>query len=134
MVRRKSGPRSSGSPRAPRERSRTNVLTRRELTVRRHRHVLKEIRHLRRSVNLLIPKAAFRRVVREIIFYLFPNLGNLRIQLSALEALQEAVEAYLVQFFEDCAVLSMHAKRVTLQYQDVWILRRLRGRDDVGNK
>ncbi|XP_076643365.1 histone H3.3 type c-like [Halictus rubicundus] len=127
MVRRKSGPRSIASSRAPRERSRTNVLTRR-------RHVLKEIRYLRRSVHLLIPKAVFRRVVREIIYELFPNLADLRIQVLALEALQEATEAYLVQFFEDCTLVSMHAKRVTLQFSDVWILRRIRGRGDVANK
>ncbi|XP_076654304.1 uncharacterized protein LOC143359868 [Halictus rubicundus] len=134
MVRRKSRARSTGDPRSPHEKSRTNVLTSKGLRRHRYNYVLREIKHLRRSVHLLIPKVAFSRVVREIIFNLFPNLGDIRIQASALEALQEAAEAYLVQFFEDCILLSMHAKRVTLQVQDVMLLRRLRGRDDVANK
>lgn len=78
---------------------------------------------------MIIPKAPFARLVRYIIIDLFPNSDVDRIQASALEALQEAVEAYIVQFFEDCTLLSQHAKRVTLQIQDVILLRRLRGRE-----
>lgn len=57
-----------------------------------------------------------------------------RIQEPALEAMQEAAEAYLVQFFEDCYLVALHAKRVTLMRHDMILMRRLRGRDDVINR
>lgn len=57
-----------------------------------------------------------------------------RIQESALEALQEATEAYIVQFFEDCILLAQHAKRITLKVQDMMLMRRLRGRGDIVNR
>jgi histone H3/H4 len=57
-----------------------------------------------------------------------------RIQATALEALQEATEMYIVQFFEDAMLLSLHAKRVTLLQNDMILMRRLRGRDDIINR
>ncbi|EFN71524.1 hypothetical protein EAG_08793, partial [Camponotus floridanus] len=51
-----------------------------------------------------------------------------RIQATALEALQEATEMYIVQFFEDALLLALHAKRVTLMRHDMVLMRRLRGR------
>ncbi|KAK1133977.1 Histone H3.1 [Melipona quadrifasciata] len=65
---------------------------------------------------------------------LFPRSGINRIQVSALQALQEATEAYIVQFFEDCILLTQHANRVTLQVRDMILMRRLRGRDDIINR
>lgn len=55
-------------------------------------------------------------------------------QASALEALQESAEMYLIQFFEDAVLLAYHAKRVTLMRHDMMLMRRLRGRDDVINR
>lgn len=118
--------------RSPSIKSRPNISANRR--VLRTTRALKEIRYLRKTVKLIIPKAPFARLVRYIIIDLFPNSDVDRIQASALEALQEAVEAYIVQFFEDCTLLSQHAKRVTLQIQDVILLRRLRGRDDIINR
>lgn len=57
-----------------------------------------------------------------------------RFQGSAMSALQEAAEMYMVQFFEDSLLCTLHAKRVTLQVQDCWLTRRLRGPSEVGNK
>lgn len=55
-------------------------------------------------------------------------------QATALEALQEATETYLVQFFEDSILVAFHCKRVTLMQRDMVLMRRLRGRDDVINR
>ncbi|XP_031844492.1 histone H3.X-like [Nomia melanderi] len=130
MVRRKSNARSiSGSQN--REKSRTEVLVPRR---RNKSHVFREIRHLRKSIKLLIPRSTFARLVKFIIFDLFPTLGVNRIQLSALEALQEATEAYMVQFFEDCILLAQHSKRITIKVQDMFLMRRLRGRGDIVNR
>ncbi|EFN88464.1 hypothetical protein EAI_01392 [Harpegnathos saltator] len=57
-----------------------------------------------------------------------------RLQASALEALQEATEMYIVQFFEDAELLTLHAKRVTLTRNDMILTRRLRGRNDIINR
>jgi histone H3/H4 len=57
----------------------------------------------------------------------------LRIQALALEALQEAAEMYVVQFFEDSLLCAVHAKRVTLMASDLQLARRIRGHSDTIN-
>ncbi|GAA5914724.1 hypothetical protein JCM5296_001962, partial [Sporobolomyces johnsonii] len=52
---------------------------------------------------------------------------DLRFQSSAIGALQEAAEAYLVSLFEDTNLAAIHAKRVTIQPKDIQLARRLRG-------
>jgi histone H3 len=41
--------------------------------------------------------------------------SDLRFQSSAIGALQESVESYLVSLFEDTNLCAIHAKRVTIQ-------------------
>jgi histone H3/H4 len=57
----------------------------------------------------------------------------LRIQALALEALQEAAEMYMVQFFEDSLLCAIHSRRVTLMVIDMQLARRIRGRTDSIN-
>ncbi|KAL2629018.1 hypothetical protein R1flu_013704 [Riccia fluitans] len=52
---------------------------------------------------------------------------DLRFQSSAVLALQEAAEAYLVGLFEDTNLCAIHAKRVTIMPKDVQLARRIRG-------
>ena len=52
---------------------------------------------------------------------------DLRFQSSAIMALQEATEAYLVSLFEDTQLCSIHAKRVTIMPKDIQLARRIRG-------
>ena len=73
--------------------------------------VLLEIRRLQRSTDLIIRKLPFERLVREIANEF---MRQLRFQPSAIMALQEASEAYLVKLFEDNDLLAIHAKRVTI--------------------
>ncbi len=54
---------------------------------------------------------------------------QLRFQASAVEALQEAAEAYLVGLFEDTNLAAIHAKRVTILPKDMQLARRMRGED-----
>jgi len=58
---------------------------------------LREIRRYQKSTELLIRKLPFQRLVREIAQ---DFKTDLRFQSSAIGALQEAVEAYLVSLFE----------------------------------
>jgi histone H3/H4 len=60
---------------------------------------LREIRRYQRSTDLIIPKLPFQRLVRDIAQDV-SWLENLKWQKSAIEALQEAAEAFLVKEFE----------------------------------
>lgn len=53
--------------------------------------------------------------------------AGLRWQSSAILALQEATEAYLVHLFEDANLCAIHAKRVTIMQRDIQLARRIRG-------
>ncbi|KAJ0919717.1 putative transcription factor Hap3/NF-YB family [Helianthus annuus] len=67
------------------------------------------IRKYQKTTDLLIRKAPFQRLVREIAQAL---KSDLRFQSHAVLALQEAAEAYLVGLFEDTNLCAIHAKRV----------------------
>ena len=54
-----------------------------------------------------------------------------RWQASALLALQEMAEAYLVALFEDANLCAIHGKRVTIMVKDVQLARRIRGLGDI---
>jgi histone H3 len=85
---------------------------------------LREIRRYQKSTDLLIRKAPFQRLIREIAQ---DFKTDLRFQSSAVLALQEASEAYLVGLFEDTNLCAIHAKRVTIMPRDIQLARRIRG-------
>ncbi|THH18103.1 hypothetical protein EW146_g2830 [Bondarzewia mesenterica] len=84
---------------------------------------LREIRRYQKTTDLLIRKLPFQRLVREIAQ---DFKSDLRFKSSAVMALQEAAEAYLVSLFEDTNLVAIHAKRVTIQPKDMALARRLR--------
>jgi histone H3 len=58
---------------------------------------------------------------------------GLRFQSSAIMALQEASEAYLVSLFENLNLAALHAKRVTIMPRDILLARRLRGERGISD-
>ncbi len=72
---------------------------------------LREIRKYQKNTDLLMRKAPFQCIVREIACDI---KSDLRMQSMALLALQEAAEAYLVGLFNDTNKCALHAKRVTI--------------------
>lgn len=82
---------------------------------------LREIRRYQQSTELLIPKAAFRRLVREIGQDL-----KVRFQPSAIIALQEDAEAFIVDLFVSACLLAIHSRRVTIKVEDMQIAHRMR--------
>ena len=86
--------------------------------------VLREIRRYQKSTELLIRKLPFARLVHEITqdFQM-----DLRFQSSAIGALQEASEAYLVGLYKDTNLCAIHAKRVTIMPKDLQLSHRIRG-------
>jgi histone H3/H4 len=85
---------------------------------------LREIKKYQKSTDLLIRKLPFQRVVKEIAH---DNRQEVRFQSSAMMALQEAAEAYLVGLFEDTNLCAIHARRVTIMVRDMQLARRIRG-------
>ena len=66
----------------------------------------------------------FQRLVREIAQDLKTDL---LFHSAAIEALQEAAEAYLVGVFEDCNLCAIRAKWITIKSQDIQLVRRICG-------
>jgi len=89
---------------------------------------LREIRKYQKSCDLLIPALPFSRLIREVAqSVLGYSMPDVRFQSSAIMALQEAAEAYLVTLFEDTVLCAIHAKRVTIMARDMQLARRIRG-------
>ncbi|KFD45327.1 hypothetical protein M514_13798, partial [Trichuris suis] len=85
---------------------------------------LREIRRYQKSTEMLIRRLPFQRLVREIAQ---DFKADLRFQMSAVLALQEATESYMVGLFEDTNLCAIHARRVTIMAKDIQLARRIRG-------
>ena len=83
-----------------------------------------EIRKYQKNMDLLMRKAPFQHLVREIACDI---KSDLQMQSTALLALQEAAEAYLVGLFNDTNECAIHAKRVTIMPKDMQLARHIRG-------
>ena len=78
---------------------------------------LREIRRYQKSTDLLIRKLPFQRLVREIAQ---DFKSDLRFQGSAVLALQESAEAYLVGLFEDTNLCAIHASKLYSSVHCPW--------------
>ena len=85
---------------------------------------LREIRKFQKSTDLLIRKAPFQRLVREVAG---AHKDGLRFQSSALQAVQEATENYVTSLLSDTNLCAIHTRRVTIMPRDLHLARRLRG-------
>ena len=85
---------------------------------------LREIRHYQKSTELLCRKLAVSRLIREITQ---DFKTELRFQSSAIAAIHEAMESYMVYLFEDTNLCAIHAKRVTITPRDMQLACRIRG-------
>ena len=88
---------------------------------------LQEIRRYQWSTELLIRRAPFDHLIRELVQDLWRGGHELRISPAAITALQEAVEVYLVLLFEDTNLSTIHAKCVTTMLKDIQLARRIHG-------
>ena len=78
---------------------------------------LREIRHYQRSTENLIKCTPFQKLIREILqeYRICPDgpgtpSVQVRFQSTAIAALQEAAENYIVGLFEDVNLLAIHAR------------------------
>ncbi|CAD7012270.1 histone H3-like centromeric protein A [Ceratitis capitata] len=95
---------------------------RKETTIKRKTRKQKqpkkaEFRKLLNRTDFMIPRAAFARLVREIMVRETTDVTHLT-QL-ALEALQTSCEKFIENRFEDAYLLTLHARRITLLVRDL---------------
>lgn len=92
---------------------------------RRHRPgvvALSKIRQYQRSTELLIRKAPFQRLAREIAQEF---KADLRWTGTAVLALQEASEVFLTQLFANAQRCAIHAQRISVLPEDLQLAHRL---------
>ena len=75
--------------------------------IQRGMQALKELQKYQKGTDLLIQRVPFQRLVREIVQR---RREGLKLQSSAVLALQEAVEAFLVGLLEQANICAIHAK------------------------
>ena len=84
---------------------------------------LRQIRKYQKSTELLIMKLPFQRLVKEVVFSMFKE--RYRFQSTALLALQEASEEFLVRMFEMINRIAIHSNRQTIMSKDMYLWDRL---------
>ena len=85
---------------------------------------LKDIQKYQKGLDLLIQRVPFQILVREIVQ---KQREGLKLQSSAVLALQEAGEAFLVGLLEQANICAIHAKQVTIMPKDIQLACRIRG-------
>ncbi len=80
-----------------------------------------------KSTDLLICKLPFQRLVCEIAQSFKIGGEAPQFQSTAVLALQEASEAFIVGVFEDTYLCTIHAKRVTIMNRDMQLALRIFG-------
>jgi histone H3 len=94
-------------PRArPRKRSRPNKW-------------LREVNHYQSTTKLLVRKAPFKRLVREIAN---DYKTDLRFSVESFEALQEASESFLVELFDKTQLQAIHRGAQTIEPKDMQVV------------
>ena len=95
---------------------------------------LREIRQYQRSTENLIKKTPFQKLIREISqeYCICPDgPGTPSVQVrflsTAIAALQEAAEHFIVALFEDVNLLAIHARCVTIKPRDIQLALCIRG-------
>jgi histone H3 len=78
---------------------------------------LREIKKFQKNTDLLIKKAPFQRLKCKIS----PKFGksDLQMQSTAVLALQEATEYFMVDVFSNTNMCAMHGKHVTIMKKDM---------------
>ena len=128
MARTKQTARKSQGGKTPRKQLAAKKI-RKRVPTRKFRYrpgtvALRQIRKYQKSTDLLIRKLPFQRLVREVAQ---AHKVDLKFTGSALLALQEATEAYMVGLYEDSNLCAIHARRVTMMPRDLQLARRIRG-------
>ena len=85
---------------------------------------LMEIQHYQKSVEFLIRKLPFQRVVWEVAQN-FGAIDDLRFMPDAIFTLQEASEVFLVNLMENTNLCTIHCGRITITPKDYHLVMRM---------
>ena len=95
---------------------------------------LREIRRYQQLTECSIKRTPFNKLIKEISqeYRVCPEgpgtpSVQVKFQLTALAAHQEAALNFLVGLFEDVNLLTVHARRVTVMLRDIRLALRIRG-------
>lgn len=80
---------------------------------------LREIRNQQKKTNHIIPKRPFYRLVREVLQDAIPAGHDIRFKKEAIDAIQEAAEAYVIDVMGTAQTLACFNGRQTLQKRDL---------------
>ncbi|CDR93774.1 core histone H2A/H2B/H3/H4 family protein, putative [Babesia bigemina] len=105
--------------------TRGRVIRRNGLT-----RIEREILAYQKSTHLLIPRAVFARIVRDIAQTWWRGPEPVKFTVEALSALQAATEDEITRLLEISTACSYHAKRITLRIDDMRLARFCRGRQE----
>jgi histone H3 len=78
---------------------------------------LRETHKFQTTTNLLIRKAPFQRLIRELAQKI--GKSDLRMQSTAVLALQEAADAFMIDVFSDTNLCMIHGKPVTIMAKNM---------------
>jgi histone H3/H4 len=90
---------------------------------------LREIRRYQKSTDLVIRRAGFSRVLREVVDSIVKSDGSFiyKFDSHAVAALHESCEEYATSLFRDAVVSRDHDQRLCLFPEDMKLARRIRG-------
>jgi histone H3 len=77
----------------------------------------REINKFKKTTNLLIRKAPFQHLVQKVALKF--GKSDLRMQSTAVLALQEAAEYFMVDVFRDTNLCVLHGRRVIIMVKDL---------------
>lgn len=86
---------------------------------------MREITKYQESVDFLIPRIPFMRLVREIVYDFYVRYYAFRFQAAAYDALQLASEQYLVELMKYSNLCAINSKRVTIMPKDLKLANKL---------
>jgi histone H3 len=86
---------------------------------------LREIQKFQKNTDLLIRKAPLQCLIRKIALKF--GKSDLQLQSTAVLALQEAAEYFMVDVFSDTNLCPMHGKHVTIMKKDMVLACRTQG-------
>jgi histone H3 len=105
------------------------MAVRKPYRLRSGTQALREIKAYQRSTGLLIPKTAFKRVVREVAA---DFATNWRFTEGTMDILQEAAESFVVSLFEEAQLYAIHAGRITIAAEDLKLVMQIKKRGSYG--
>ncbi len=87
---------------------------------------LREIQKFKKNTDLLIRKAPFQRLVREILHTNSKN-SDMQMQSTALLALQEATKYFLIDVLSNTNLCAMHGNQVAIKSKDLALACHIQG-------